>query len=301
MCCFLFLYGSLGYFMVFNLKRSNIRTFVFLSIFLIPRFSIMEPFIDDKIVCIIYDAEESVVITQKDIDRANILGRPQSLYNLKLDALMCRDARNLKISLPDDAVERMIEQIQKQNNISLDQLKTMLAAEGHTLDSYRTELKNMQIINMITDFRVHSRAIVPYEQIVAYYDAHPVMQEPRYQLITCFVPFDTSITNSVQKQTIIKQLSKKNSFDWTDPFWIHDSDIAQTKEFIKTMELHSSVIQQEQNGFRIYTLLDMQKSVLVPLTERYEEIVKILKEPLEKELLEQYHKELLENAIIVEF
>lgn len=281
-------------------RKNSKNSCIFLVMFFIKNFCFGQPFIDDKILSIIY-AEEPIVITQKDVNRSNILGRAHSLHSLKLDALICRDACKLKITLPDEAIERMLEQIQKQNNISLDQFQVLLAAEGHTLDSYRQELKNMQIINSMLDFKVHSRATITYESIMAYYNAHPLMQEPTYQLITCFVLFDSSISTHEQKQKITTQLRKKNNFNWTESFKIQDSDIAETKNFIKTMNIQSSVIQEEEKGFRIYTLLNKQESMLVPLTERYEDIVKILKEPLEKELLAKYHAELLDNAIIVDF
>jgi hypothetical protein len=283
------------------LKKTMTGINTCLSLSFTITFILSEKFIDDKTLCLIYDAEETVVITQKDLTRVNILGRPHSLYDLKIDALMCQDAHKLKISLPDDAIERMIEQIQKQNNISLNQFEALLKAEGHTLDSYRQELKNMQIINGMLDFRVYSRTTIPYESIMKYYNEHPRMQEPTYQLISCFISFDPTLTKEAQKDTIINQLKRENKFDWTQPFWIKDFDIADEKNFIKSMNIQSSMIQEEQYGFRVYTLLAKQESTLVPLNERYEEITKILKEPLEKELLTKYHEELLKNAIMVDF
>ncbi|HTM06177.1 MAG TPA: SurA N-terminal domain-containing protein [Patescibacteria group bacterium] len=258
-------------------------------------------FIDDRTLCIIPDTEEAIVITQKDLTRANILGKPQTLVNLKLDALICQDARKLKISIPDDVIERMIEQIQKQNNISFDQFEALLTAEGHTMDSYRQELKNIQLINTMLDFRVYSRANVSYEDITKYYNEHPRMEESRYQLISCFISFDDALAKNSQKEKIIRELKKQNEFIWTQPFWIKESEIADSKIFIKTMDPGSSTVQEEQNGFRIYTLLNKKESAFIPLNERYEEITKILKEPLEKQLLAKYHEELLRNAITIDF
>jgi hypothetical protein len=265
-------------------------------------FVLSEKYIDDKTVCIIYGTEENtIIITQKDVTRVNILGRPHSLHDIKLDALMCQDAHHLKISIPDDAIERMIEQIQKQNNISLNQFEALLKAEGHTLDSYRQELKNMQLINGMLDFKVYSRTTIPYETIMHYYHEHPRMQESTYELTSCFIPFENTLTKELQKENIEKQLKTENSFDWTQSFWIKESDIADSKNFIKNMSKNDFKIIEEQSGFRIYTFLNKKESVLIPLNERYEEITKILKEPLEKDLLKKYHEELLKNAIMVDF
>lgn len=274
---------------------------LFLLLICVADTSFAKVFVDDTILTVIYDEEESIVITQKDLQRPNILGRPHTLQDLKLDALICRDARKLKVTIPDDVLNRMLEQIQKQNNISLEQFLEILKAENHTLTTYLEELKNMQLINSMLDFRVHSRATVSYENIMKYYNDHPIMQEERYQLRQCFVPFNNTKSIMKQKKDLLKQLHTGESFDWTDSFWVNSSDIDPSKDFIKSLHINKPLIQEEKEGFRIYLLVTKQKAMPIPLTERYEEIVKILKEPLEKELLHKYHQELLNNAIIIDF
>lgn len=257
--------------------------------------------IDDKIVSIIYDEKETIVITKKDLERPNVFGGVPTLESLKLDALIRLDARKLKVEIPEDAIDRMIEHIQKDNNLTLNQFMELLKAEGHTLDSYREELKNMQLKNSILGFRVYSRAVVPYQDIVEYYTKHPIMQESAYKLTICFIPFESGVPTHVQKQNIRKHLETQNSLTWTDAFWIKDSEIDPKKDFIKKMTPKASIIGEESDGFRVYKLIEKREPTPVPLQERYDDIVKILKEPLEKELSEKYHKELLDNAIIVDF
>ncbi|RTL06072.1 hypothetical protein EKK58_06360 [Candidatus Dependentiae bacterium] len=283
-----------------HLKNLFKKMYVFLLLMLISNSFFANVFIDDRILSLIYDEEEPILITKKDLEKPNILGRPHTLESLKLNGLICADARKLKVLIPEDAIERMVEQILKQNNLSLEQFLELLKAEGHTLDTYREALKEMQLINSMLDFRVYSRATVSYEAIVTYYNNHPVIKEEMYQLQTCFVPFEHTMSRNKQKEHITKQL-KENALPLTDPFWIKSSDIDPAKSFIKSMKINKPVIQEEQNGFRIYVTVAEQKAMPVPLVERYEEIVKILKEPLEKELLQKYQEELLKNAVIVDF
>lgn len=274
--------------------------YIFLSIIFVATSCLAKSFIDDKIISVIYDEEEPIIITKKDLEKPNILGRPHTLESIKLNGLICADARKLKVVIPEDAIERMVEQILKQNNLSLEQFLELLKNEGHTLETYREALKEMQLINSMLDFRVHSRATISYEAIVQYYNDNPVIKEEMYKLQTGYVPFEQTTARNKQKLKIIKQL-KENAFTLTDAFWIKSSEIDPAKYFIKTMKINKPVIKAEQDGFRIYLLLGEQKAAPVPLTERYEEIVKILKEPLEKELLQKYHEELIKNAVIVDF
>jgi hypothetical protein len=52
----------------------------------------------------------------------------------------------------------------------------------------------MFAVNRIVDFKIRSGLIAPEKEVVAYYEAHPEMLEPSYQIRRAVIPFSSAQT-----------------------------------------------------------------------------------------------------------
>lgn len=254
-------------------------------------------YIEDEIISVIYDEHEPIVITKHDTKKRTAMGQIPTVQAIKQNALICRDARNLTVVIPDDAIERALLQIQKQNNISQEQFIQLLRADGLSLDDYRAELKTLYTVNSMIDFRVNSRAAVSYESILKYYQEHPVYHEIEYCVAIKKFP---QVTYNNEKKLITQLQAKDNNY-WNNSFWVRSDQLAADKKFISSMKVGSVHVLKEYDVYTVFKLLDKKEPVLVDLAERYEEILSLLKKTLERTLEAEYIKELFNNAIIVDF
>lgn len=268
---------------------------MFFSVFLL-QMSVFG-FVEDEIVSVIYDEQEPIVITKSDVQKVPLMGGVHTLEKIQRDALICRDARNLSVTIPDEAIERSLTQIQKQNNLSAEQFEKLLAAEGLSLDAYRVELKRLYTVNSMLDFRVHSRAVVSYESILHFYQQNPVFTDAQYHVAVKQIMYD----KTVDTKKITKKFVLKPDTYWNTHFWITQKELAQEKYFITQMNVGAVELVRDAQYYTIYKLLEKKEPEQVLLKDRYDQIVAALKKPLEQELEKQYCEELFKNAIMINF
>jgi peptidyl-prolyl cis-trans isomerase SurA len=91
------------------------------------------------------------------------------------------DAANISVSASD--VDRAIEDITRQNNISRDDLQKAVLARNMTWEKYRSDLEQQIVRLKLVDLKVRSRVSIPDAEIRAVYDEE-VSRESAEKLIT---------------------------------------------------------------------------------------------------------------------
>lgn len=261
-----------------------------------------DSYVVDEILVIIYGPERTRVITKVEVERLSIDGRKRTLDDLIMEELIYQEALKFKIPIDESVIDRYISNIRKQYNLSLDDVKQIFRQSGYTYEEGREQLRVMYATNAIIENIITSRLHVSREDVLAYFEKHPVVQEATYQLQMTLVPFDRSKTRYEQKQEIAEKVKegKIDALVWYDPFWLKESEIAQHMSFIKNMKPGDISIPIEiPHGFELYRLKELVPQSVIPLENRYKEIENILRQPQFLKKFDEYKKSLYDFATIV--
>jgi hypothetical protein len=258
-------------------------------------------FVEDQTCAIIYGHEKTIVITKKDLERSHAMGKEESLQDIIDGWLIWNDAQQLKINAPDDAIEKYLVNLQKQNHMTAAQFTEALIHQGYPLEQFKGDLSRMYVVNGMIDFKIRSHIVIPREKIVEYYEQNPVMCPAAFKLRTGLIPFSKKLEKKVQQKNIINALKKgvSTKISWNNPFWIDEPDIAADKQFIVGLQVDNFHITEQSDGFLIYQVIEKKDTRPLSLEDRYMEITHILKSELEVSLLEDYKEELRKKAVIV--
>ncbi len=264
-----------------------------------------ERYLVDTIRVVIFGQEETDIITESDLKRPSLEGALRSKDDIILERLIYLDAKKFQLLPDEEAINRHLQAVQREHNLSLDQLKQIFKNAGYTYEEGRQQFGVMATINSMLDLKIRSRLIVPDREITKYYDEHPERQEASYFIEKAFVPFSSQESKQTLKKKLTAFAKHEGPFGditWSEPFWINDSDLAEDKKFIALLNVDQiSMPQETDGGFEVLRLKQKQEEHLKPLEERRQEISTILRQPRYEQLFNEYKKELFDNASIVYF
>jgi len=258
----------------------------------------------DTIVVTIYGDDGVQIITKSDLERLSIDGQDRTKEEIILERLMFLDAQKMHMVQGDDAVNAYLNNIQREHNMSMEQLEYLFANSGYSYDEAREQLRILYAVNAIVDFKIRSRLIVPEQDVVTYYKSHPVKLQPTYKLQRAIVliPEAEADKDSFKKDVELWCQTGKGNLapSWDEAFWIEMGDIAESKKCITTMQEGSCVVGGETaEGLELFKLVEKKEEREQSIDERYREIVDILRRPKYEEMLDEYKKQLRESASIV--
>jgi len=257
----------------------------------------------DTIVVKIYGPLRTDIITKYEVNLPALDGSKRTLDDLILERLMYQDAEKYHMLADEDAIDKQLKGVMRDNNLDADQMDKIFTNSGYSYLDGRRQFGIMIAVNSIVNFKITSRMIVPDKEVVAYYDTHPEIEEAAYHIQRTEVPFST-IQSKEQQILRLEKMARlgktSNDIAWGDAFWVHESELATHLKFITSMK-EGAICQpiETGTGFELYKFLEKKPERLRTLQERYREIVTILRQPKLREMLDQYKKELLANATIV--
>lgn len=258
----------------------------------------------DAIQAVIFTLDGNEIITQSDVMRPSLQGERRSLNDIIFETLVYLDAKKHKIEPDEDAVSRYLAKIMEDNGINLEQMEEIFRQGGRTLKEGREELRKMQAVGSMIDFKIRSNLIVPRKDVEAYYHAHPEIKPARYSLRYVQIPFYSMMTKAEQQRDLMKKI-KNEGIDFlglSDPFWVTHGEVAEEKEFIYALKPGKITPPHvTEDGFEFYYLVEKVEECIVPLEERYREIANTLIQPKYAQLLAEYRTQLFDNASIIYF
>lgn len=257
----------------------------------------------DGIVATVFAQEGTRIITASELERRSLDGQERTLEDLIYEQLMILDAQKFKMAPDDDQIDKHLASVQKDNNITLDQLKNIFTNAGYSYEEGRQQFGIISLINQLLDFKIRSRLIVPEKEVVAYYNANPETQDAGYLVQRALVPFDHSQRREDQMGEIERFVHGRNglvAIDWQEPFWIERNEMAENKKFIMAMQPGDvSDPVETTEGFELFKLQESRPERVKTLDERYREISDALRRPKYEQLLNEYKKQLMEGASVL--
>ena len=260
----------------------------------------------DGIQSVVFGKEATTIITESDLRRPGLDGSLRSLDDIELEALMYQDATAKKMLPDEEAIDRHLNTVRKENNdMSLDQLKQVFKSAGYSYDEGRQQFKIMTAVNNVLDFMIRSRLLVPEKDVRAYYEAHPMYQEESYKVERAFVPFSATISKDVLYDKLVAYAhGTQPSFviEWSTPFWVQENDLAQDKKFITSLNVGQiSEPVEISGGFELFRLREKREYRQQPFEERYAEIAQELRKPRYEKLFDECKTSLFSASSIVRF
>jgi parvulin-like peptidyl-prolyl isomerase len=257
----------------------------------------------DTIKVVVYGEEATDIITQSEVERPGLDGAVRSLDTMIFERLVFQYAGKYGILPKEDEVDRYLKAIQRENNLTLDQLKGVFTAAGYTYEEGRKQFSVIATVNKVLDYRIRSRLIVPEKDVRAYYEEHPEYEEASYLVRRTLVPFYTIKTEKELEMALARMVKDETlltEFSWSDPFTIEVNDLAEDKQFITQMKIGEvSEPVALADGFELFYLKDKKERRLKSFEERYKDIADILRQPRYTALMSEYKSDLLNAASIL--
>ncbi|ADN00090.1 peptidyl-prolyl cis-trans isomerase (PPIase) [Dickeya dadantii 3937] len=91
--------------------------------------------------------------------------RHQILERLIMDNIILQMAQKMGVQVTDEQLDRSIANIAAQNRMSVDQLRSRLAAEGVSFDTYRSQIRKDMIIAEVRNSEVRRRVTVLPQEV----------------------------------------------------------------------------------------------------------------------------------------
>ena len=259
----------------------------------------------DQIEVVVYGQEDVEIITKSDIDRPSLGGGFRSKEDIVFEKEVLLDAKKHHIPQDEEAIDAYLAQMQREHNLSEAELEEIFTSAGYTIEEGREQLQIMQAINTMLDVKIRSNLIVPRKDVEEYYKNNPTIIEATYTLERAFVAQSKKLSHNVQYKVLKKYAQTGKGVSgivWGDPFIISHSDVAESKQFIYSMELGQISLPEEvYGGFELFKLVEKTPETVKSLEESYRDIVDILRRPKYEELMEKYRQCLLKSASVVYF
>ncbi len=256
----------------------------------------------DRIEAVIYGPEVTEIVTRSDVMRS-LDGRTQTLDEVIFQRLMVQDALKMRIMTDESAVDDYILKVAKSYGGTLDDINQMFEQAGFTPMEGRRRFAELYAIQQLREYKILSRVFVPEKEVIAYYEANPVVKTASYVIERAVVQTPAARQEETRKKldTYIKT-GQGMLIGWTQLPEIFETDLAADKQFITKLELGQVAEPIEfPGGFELFRLKAKTSAHVEPLEDRYREIVDVLRRPKADQLFEEYKKELWANASILYF
>ncbi len=177
----------------------------------------------DRIVAVVNDdiitLSELNQVTGPYIKKINADGSPSErekteIYKIQdnaLDKLIDRkleeqEIKEAGITATDPEIDGAIETIKKNNSVTDEDLREMLAREGLTMAHYREQIKKKILRSKLMNYQVNSKIIVTEEDIRTYYEAHKdeFSEEGKYHLRHIIMRVPRYATTQAKKDIVAR-------------------------------------------------------------------------------------------------
>lgn len=133
--------------------------------------------VDDNIITQIELDERVKLISQQLKQKGNQLPsidnlRKQILERLILEKLQLEMAKKTGIRINDEMVNRVIANIAKENRLSMDKFRKVLAKDGYAFSDFRENIRREVTISQLRKIRVENKIDISEQEIDNYLDQH---------------------------------------------------------------------------------------------------------------------------------
>jgi peptidyl-prolyl cis-trans isomerase SurA len=124
--------------------------------------------------------------------------RKKALEQLIGESLQFQLAERNKLTVSEEGLDKSIDNIAKQNGLSVEQLKQALAKEGVSYKKFRTQIKHQLIIGELQRGLFGGKISVSDQEVNNYIKAHPLPANPntQYELDDLLIPVEESASEA---------------------------------------------------------------------------------------------------------
>ncbi len=248
----------------------------------------------DEVLAVVYHADGAAVVTLSDIRRPLLGGGVATLKDKILEELMILDAQLLGVSVTKEDAEDFMAKLQKNRGVPRSEMLRMFEEFGYSLEEGIEALRRRQIIEQIVDFRVRSdkRMVVQKEEMVEYIQKNPRYREAVLVLAQTVVPADKNEGTEWAQDEL-------NALSWEEPFEVRESELPDDKHFVLNQSVGAVVAREvTDEGVELTRLVEKCEPELIPDEERLDEAAMILGQTRFALVFDEYHKMLLDRALI---
>jgi hypothetical protein len=261
------------------------------------------PFLLDKVEAIVFGPKESTVITYTDSTLKRTMdGRIQPLDALVDQAMIVQQAKEEKMPIGMDVIDNYLDNIKKQNNLSLEDVRSIFSSLFRTYQEGIDSLYNNYVESFFKAHKFTNRIAVTEEMISAHYFAHPEYEDSWFEIKAAYVDYVDEKSPEDQKAELemaLQNPAMHDAFDWSDVFRIHSADIAQDKQFIMDVPVGDIYIVAGLDHLELYKMVNMQERRLKTLDECKASIIdKITKEYFDVHA-QKYQEAVKENYLVL--
>lgn len=253
----------------------------------------------NKIVFIVYTDTKPIIITQLDIGRKSLDGRVRTKQEVLLERILFYEATEAyKMPAPDDMVDKHLASIKEAHGISEDEIAHLFAKEGYTLQEGKQQLLMSYAIQNLVQQMIASRLVVTEKEIQAFYKEHPIKEPATFRIKKGIVKKD-----DMTKQQI-KELQEdglhQESVEWTYPYTLDGDEIAESKQFIKTMQPGQIRVIEHPEEYEVIMLIKRKQERVKTLDESRREIAEMIKMPKYEKMVKEFEQSVLKKYEIVD-
>ncbi|HPQ43552.1 MAG TPA: peptidylprolyl isomerase [Syntrophales bacterium] len=293
---------------------------------------------EDRIVAIVNDEvitlselDDTIQAYMKRIDkipegmqREKILAQAREMALEKLidNILLEQKAAKLGITVSDEDVNKAMEGLLRDKNISVDTLMATLSKEGTTLDEYKNEIRSNIIRGRLVEKEIRSKTTIPEKEIGEYYSKHRDQYEgkeaTRIRQILILKPKNcdakTRETLRTKAGMIWQRLKDGASFDLLvteysqGPAARSGGDLGFVEQGMMFPAVDTAVsnltkgetsgVIETPVGFHIIRVVDKRGAGLKPLEEVRDEIVQNIENEKINKKYREWLKELREQSLV---
>lgn len=253
----------------------------------------------DKILSIIYHPEGDIPVLQSDLNSA--FEGKKTLEAVVFDKHVELDGRVLKVEIPEEDINRHLAHVQKIYNLTKEDTIKYAKDMGLTFEQFQEELGKGLLRERVLGYRMKGVHSDDKDEALEYHKNNPIYKEALYTIKNAFIPFGSNspslmkirIEDAVLNGTIDKIAS------WSSPVELKDSQIAEDKNFIKTLELGKSAISNvTDKGVALIQLSSKESSRMLTFEERENEIKAILMRSKQEKSFNDYKSKLYSTSSI---
>ena len=144
----------------------------------------------DKMVSVVHGTERSQIFCLSDQQRRGIDGRAHTLQDSIAEELIYQDALRFKVPIDDDVVKQHLARTMQMFGLKPGEEDKIFSQEGYSHQEGFEKFRLMYANNMMIEHRIKQGMLIPEDEVIAFYNTHPIEKLPKYQIQTAFVPVD---------------------------------------------------------------------------------------------------------------
>ena len=250
----------------------------------------------DEVLATVYTDNGKELVLMSDL-RPALDGTPRDLREAVLDTLKIAEAKRFGIQVSEDDIDQFLAKIERDNNLTHEQVEQIFAELGYTFDEGRQVLRNQQIVERITEQRVKQdrRLLVQRDDIIAYDEQHPAYESAEYTLEIAFIPSQQYSHDDVDQYIASGKID--TIAEWQEQFTISEDDLNPEMAHIDHEKPGTIVDVEKSNaGTEVTRLAGKQERQRIPVDKRYDEIAQKIRTTGYNEVMKEYNDRLLRDA-----